>query len=356
MKVLIVINHAPDYREGFFRKLGALVDLTVIAQPCGSANLTPPDKRIGYEYIELPSANIFGFLWQKGIGNHLKKSKYDVLCIDFNPRMLSSLFFCLTHKKLRDKWVWRGTFFGRNKSAFIEKLRAFFLPKAKYCLAYSEEIAKHLQSLYGIEARSFNNTEIEVEDFKPIFSTEQKSLEHLNILFVGRNQPRKKLNRLVDLAERHKKARIRLVGPGMDTLNIPESLNSREKIQVFGKSMGKELEQHFNWSHVVFNPGGAGLLVMNAAKHGRGIVVDTHGYHGPEHYMARESGQLFIDFANERAVDEIVDKLCETPNLLRVLASEHQKLAKEKYTFDYMAEMHQEVFKNVLSKRRKSNY
>jgi hypothetical protein len=58
----------------------------------------------------------------------------------------------------------------------------------------------------------------------------------------------------------------------------------------------------------VANPGPLGLQVVSAAKHGRCIVVDNGSRHGPEVSIAREAGQPFINWGNDKEVDTFFHK------------------------------------------------
>ena len=66
LNVLLVLDHAPDYRETFFRELALLTRLTVVAQSCEDDGLAAPLERKGYEYIEIPTKRVAGIYWQLG--------------------------------------------------------------------------------------------------------------------------------------------------------------------------------------------------------------------------------------------------------------------------------------------------
>ncbi len=349
MKVLLIIDHAPDYREAFFRELGKKVDLTVASQPCETDGLAPPDKRIGYRYIECPSIRLKGLYWQLGLGRLLCREHWDVVCCDINLRQLSRLFLFITNKRYWKKWVWRGHIFGKNAFGPLDYIRKLMLQRGAACLAYNDPIAQQVTDRYGIEAISFNNTQVSKRDFR-----EGSFGDHseLRMLFVGRNQARKNLDRLIDLVKRHPDIYIRLIGPGMEILDIPEALKQFGRIEIYGRIVGKDLNPHFDWADLVANPGSVGLLVMNAAKHGKGILIDSNSQHGPEYWLAKEAGQPFISFEDQQGVDQFIDDLSKNRWKLHQWGRQLQDVAREKYTIEYMAEAHYKVFEKVTKSGR----
>lgn len=341
-KVLLVMDHAPDYREDFFRELGKKVDLTVVAQPCEPDSLTPPIKRYGYTYIEKPSKKLFGLIWQRDLKTILNKEKWDIICCDLNLRHLKRVLIFLSNSALWNRWIWRGQIFGRNKSWILDKIRNFLLKKSGGCLVYTDEIAENVQKKFRIKTYSFNNTQVKEKDFrKGIFDYHSG----IRLLFAGRNQPRKKLERLVHLATRREDVSIKMIGPGMHNIEIPEFLKNSGKIKRYGYMIGNELNPHFDWADMVINPGHVGLLALNAAKHGKGIVIDSKSQHAPEYIIAKEAKQPFIAFDDDKEVDQFIDDIIKNRWKLKKWGNNLQAIAKEKYTVEHMAKVHLDVFK-----------
>jgi len=324
MKVLFILNYAPDYREIFLRELSRYVELTVVAQPCKRVGLKPPEKRIGYEYIEIKPIVIFGFKWEPKLTSVFNKDFYDVYCVSANLRQLSRLFIFIKYKEYRKKWIWWGHIVGKTKNIFLKKLRKIFLYNAVGCLTHNSVLAEYLKKEYGIKAVSFNNTEVSKNNF---IDGVYKRHNKLHFLFVGRNQQRKRLDRLIELVKRRNDVRVKLIGSNMELLQVPVDLIKTCKIEVLGHTTGEELKKHFDWADIVVNPGHVGLLVMNAAKHGKGIVIDKDSNHAPEYILAKEAGQPFISFGNKNEVDNFIDKIKTNPVFLKNLGHRLQKKA-----------------------------
>nr|WP_290441785.1 MULTISPECIES: glycosyltransferase [unclassified Cobetia] len=189
---------------------------------------------------------------------------------------------------------------------------------------------------------SFNNTEVSKKEFRAGVYSDSKKLK---LLFVGRNQERKRLDRLIELAKRLSYIELKLVGPGMDKLIGSDDLP--DNIQTYGHTTGVKLNSFFDWCDVVVNPGHVGLLVMNAARHGKSIIIDSSSNHAPEYILAEESDQSFIDFSNINKVIEHMNKIYENQEMLKTKAQKLQERAFQEYNIEQMAKIHYEFFCSI---------
>lgn len=351
MKVLFIVTHAPDYRESFLRLLGSQVELTVVAQPCDISGLAAPDQRRGYEYIEIPATSLGGLSWQPRLAEILDRTNWDVVCAGLNLRQVSRLWRFVRARRYHRRWIWWGHVFGRSNSLLTERLRGYLLRQGALCLTYNEPTAHAVNRMYGVPARSFNNTDVLLEEFRP---GKFQASDDLRLLFVGRNRTRKRLERLVELAQRHSDVRVRLVGPGMEHLRIPSELQRSRRVEVFGRTRGRELAEHFDWAHLAASPGHVGLLVMNAARHGKGIVVDAASSHAPEYYLAEEAGQPFIHFGDAAAVDDFLQAVRQNRWKLQEWGKALQDVARRHYTVEHMVSVHVEAFEHIALREGQS--
>jgi len=349
MKVLLIMTRATDYREAFLSELANQVELTVVAQPCELEGLFPPENRSGYKYIEIIPRRRFGFFWQPGLRKVIHHNSWDIVCVTLNLRQLSSLFLFFTSPSFWSKWVWWGHILGKSESKIIKFIKKYMINKASACLTYGKWSLKRLKEELDIEAISFNNTEIKENEFRIGHFTEH---QEVRLLFVGRYQSRKKLDRLIELAKSRKDVYIRLVGPGMENLQIPSELIKNGRTATYGRTIGQELNRHFDWADLVVSPGHVGLLVMNAARHGKGIVIDSGSDHAPEFYVAKEAGQPFISFCSQDNINQFIDQVKNNPSLVKKWAKDLQGLAKQCYTVEKMVNTHINLF-NEIAKRYK---
>src|SRR5690554_3255010 len=101
LKVLMILEFAPDYRESFLRMLAEECELTVIAQSCEIVNLKEPDNRGNYKYIEVNSKKRLGFFFQRELKEVIYQEKFNVICSSCNFKYLSRLLLFLLDRNLR---------------------------------------------------------------------------------------------------------------------------------------------------------------------------------------------------------------------------------------------------------------
>jgi glycosyltransferase involved in cell wall biosynthesis len=344
MNVLFIIDHAPDYRESFFRSLSQHCNLTVLSHPCEPDGLSAPEKRVGYTYIEIPAKNIGPFKFANV--SHLDPDSYDILCVALNPRHIWRAILFLKNKKLWKKWVWWGQIYGKSESILLQKMRLFLLHRSASILTYSKDISKKLKKdVPDTPVLSFNNTQAQISDFTTF---KWPSAKKLRFIFVGRPQHRKRLDRIVTLAKRLPYTEWRLIGPEMEHFMTTNFGTLPENIECFGKTTGNELKEHFAWCHAVINPGHLGLLVSNAALHGRPVIIQKNEQHAPEIALAEESDQIFTDFDSPDEVDELFFQVQNDVQILIDSGRKLQEVAQESYSIEYMVKSHLDGFKYAL--------
>lgn len=332
-KVLYIINYAPNYRNIFLEEFAKFVDLTVVSFDGSNHHFKNPSQRRGYRYIELYQKRIFNISYNLqeflcGSGD------YEVVILGYNLRNPFRLLN-LTRKAYR-RVILEGIIYGRANNFFIAIARRFVISQCESVLVYSELVKQRLKHETNKPIIVFNNTSFSRNDVYALDYCPPDG--RLNLLWVGRYQARKKVERLVDLARREKRVSIRLVGPGIRQ-NIALGI-SDDNIKIYDEAYDEDLMGHFKWAHAVFNPGGAGLLVMNAARFGRPIIIDKHSYHGPEIQLALDADQIFIDYLDYSAVKEVIDKAIADQNFLFSLGTRLASIMLQKYTVEYMAQQY----------------
>lgn len=335
MKVLYFINYAPNYRDVFLKELGKHIDLTVVSYEGKEANLKDPEKREGYKYIGLKRKRFLKINFNTKEFT-LANGDYDVIIVGYtlwNPFRMMNLF------RKKKRVIAEGLIYGKSNNLITKFLRRWYLNAAEGVLVYSQMVKKRLEKEIDKDIIVFNNTSFSKNEIQPI---EHNTIDkRLNILWVGRYQPRKKIERLIELAKRNNKVNIRLIGPDLKMLF---SESKPENLEILDAVYSNELRPHFEWTNVIFNPGGAGLLVMNTARFSRPIIIDKYGHHGPEVQLALDAKQEFIDFADVNEVDNIVDKCLKNEKYL-VSQGEKMALKMKNYTIEYMAEQYLKAIK-----------
>lgn len=327
-RVVYIINAAPNYRDKFLRELGKYVDLTVVSFSGKKYNLKDPDQRQGYKFIELKHRSFLGISWN--ISEFRRAAgDYDVIMVGFILRNIFRLLNIFRNKRV----IAEGLIYGKNDNYGIRFARKFLLNKCEGVLVYSQMVKDKLEKEIKKPIISFNNTSFSREEITPL---PYKNLpeKNINILWVGRYTKRKKVERLIKLANKDIRINLRLIGPKLSTILNGYQENSR--IEIFGAAYDNELREHFEWCHLVLNPGGAGLLVMNAGRFARPIVIDNNSHHGPEIQLAVESSQHFIDFGNTNEIEEVLNRYFKDPSALIEEGKHLSAVMYEKFTIEFM--------------------
>jgi glycosyltransferase involved in cell wall biosynthesis len=138
----------------------------------------------------------------------------------------------------------------------------------------------------------------------------------------------------------------------MEKLKVPAELRSLARVEVYGRTVGDELRPHFDWADLVVSPGDVGLLVTNAARHGKGILIDADSDHGPEYWLAKEANQPFISFGDVEVVYKFVEEVLTDRVALRHWGETLQAVAKSEYTVEQMVQRHIGVFHAIANSGR----
>ena len=341
----MILNHAPDYREPFLALLARKIDLVVVAQPCQIDGLNPPAIRGRYRYVEIQPICFMGFRWTRGLRELVASEDWDIVCVSANFRQLSRIYTFLRSPRSHCKWIWWGLIYGENESRALRTVKRYMFQKSAAFLVHSQLVVNRLLSDFKLTAVSFNNTETLLSDF--VEGIYENNTTQIRLIFVGTYKKRKKIERLISLAERRADVSVRIIGPGMNILKCPTDLISSGRVSIVDRVTGKDLEPHFHWADLVVSPGNLGLMISSAARFGKSIVIDSKSYHGPEKWMGVEAGQPFIDFSDENEVDCFLNHLHHNPRQLAKWGAHLQELAKGQYTVEKMVDTHVDVFKNV---------
>ena len=330
IKVVYILNHAPNYRDVFLRELGKYVDLTVVSFSGAPIKLKDPDQRTGYKFIELKQKMIFGISYQVKEFTTLT-GDYDVLIIGFDTHRPLRFLNLLRNKRV----IFAGLIYGRNQRSFMTKIvRKSILSHAEGVLVYSEFVKERLSQEISKPIISFNNTSFNMNDIQPLpFNFKEGEL---NLIWVGRYKKIKKIESLIELARKYPNINLRLIGPSLEE-NI--LLNEADRnISIFPEVYESDLIEHFKWSDAVFSPGHIGLFVMNVARYGRPIFIDSKTRHAPEVQLAKDAGQIFLDFEDKCEVDNLIKRCLTDREYLVKQGARFANVMKGKYTVEYMAQ------------------
>ena len=342
--VLWLMQFAPHYREDLLRELGRICNLTICSPPVSRFGMIEPSARQGYEYIEL-QLNAFlaklGVLVPKGERQVLKKPWDVIICVEdmhFVVRYFG-YFLWLLNRGSGPKWVWWGHFQGRRSWKILQYARRFLVNSSSGTFTYTEKVKDELVR-WGCDASklvSLNNSDVYRSQIVPLVIPKVEGRLHL--LFVGRPVPERKIERVIELVERLGVLDARLIGPTMSHYSdIVREKNLEDRIKLCEAKTGNALQEDFEWCHAVVNPGSLGLLIINAAKYGRAVIVDRDSRHGPEIVVAEEAKQYIIDWSDQQELDAFFLGLLEREDQLREKGQQLSEYVRYNYTIEKMVE------------------
>lgn len=336
-KVIYFVNYAPNYRDVFLKELGKHVDLTVVSYAGKEANLKDPRERVGYKYICLKRKRFLKINFNSKEFT-LANGDYDVVIVGYtlwNPFRMINLF------RNKKRVICEGKMYGKSNKLIARLLRKLYVNSGEGVLVYSKLVKDRLQEETKKPIIVFNNTSYSKIDLKPLSIPPIKN--SVNIIWVGRYQKRKKLETLLHIARNHKNLEFRLIGPGIIE-NLKGKSSNLNNVKLFEGMYDSKLQKHFAWSHAIFNPGAIGLLVMNAARFQRPLFINPDPNNGAEIQLAKDSGQDFIEFSNDKEVRQLIDRIYNDPLYIKKKAYDLHKKMKN-YTIEYMVQQYLKAIK-----------
>lgn len=335
IRVLYIISNVPKYREAYINTLGKSVSLHLIVAPPELDNHVPmvvdPSSHVTIEYCNNVGSKTVSFSL-KALRAVLAK-EWDVLICGYAPRSLDRWLFSLI---AGNRLLWVGHIFGRKNGMLQSLARKLLLRKCGGIIVYDPLTAERLRDEVGIKIPiiSFNNSSFSKDQ---CFNLPIPQITNsLNLLFVGRPQERKRLDRLIMLAERNQFVNVRLVGPNMPEW-LAANFGKRPNVEAYPACFDDELRSHMEWSHVVASPGHVGLLVVTAGQYRRPFVFDSASQHAPEVHIAYQTGQFAIDFSDDSEIDTWIENIKVNFEVLDMAADRIFNLVTEDYTAEGMA-------------------
>jgi glycosyltransferase involved in cell wall biosynthesis len=283
----------PSYRVPFFSTLaGACRDgLSVFAgQPGVGESIEPAGIIPGAEMRRGRNVYLFPrrilLVWQPGLLEWLEAAQPAALIVEANPRNLSlARAAAWMHARRRPVVGWglgapRLTGIG---AGILERQRRNLLQAFDAVIAYSARGAQEFRAAGIPEGRVFTAPNAvsprpaqPPADKPPTFAGGTAGGQAV-VLFVGRLQPRKRVDRLLQacaaLPEAQQPA-LRIVGDGPARGELEELARQvYPRAEFVGARHGAELEAFYREADLFVLPGTGGLAVQQAMAHGLPVVV-----------------------------------------------------------------------------------
>lgn len=328
-KILIIQNIIPHYRIPLYKFLGTKYHLTV----CHSGDPLNSDE-MNFKNYHIPCRKFWKFRYQENLGRYIEKN--DVIILMFDIQWLSSLKL-LFGKTTKPIILWGQ---GLGRSSIGNKLRKWFCQKAHALLLYHETAKKDFRGCADRKIFVANNT-IHVPN------SSYNSVSDRNIiLFVGRLQPRKELEMLVEafgniVNEIPESIMLVIVGDGASRTaleGMAKSLGLEYRIKYTGELTDPvRLKEIFDASIAYVSPGDVGLGVLHSFAYGVPVITMKYKNHGPEvnNIIDSKNGYLCHDF------DDLcmsIRKICDNKKLYESMGKAAYIHYRDHCTMQHMVE------------------
>lgn len=376
MKIAIITNIIPKYREGFYDRLFSIKELDIVVY-CQS-NI----KREGFSTIHGKYPNnikILSYLSAKNetiswqfLPWHEISTKYDVVFVPGNPRTLSDFFFG-TYLHFANKKVVLWTMaHSYNSSRFTEFLRLAWTKIFNNVFVYTDKEVLYLKTK-GFKSNyvlGMNNglDQKKIDHIKETWDT--KSLldwkirngvrDKLLLLSSSRLELKNKFEHVLYALPSILKLYPNVIwcvigdGPNRDFLeSLVKEKGLRENV-LFLRAIyaEEELAPWFLSSKLLIHPGAIGLTLLHAFGYGLPVVThDLISSHGPEFgaFENDETGSTFkID--NVEDLSKTIISLLEDDEKIRKMSRNVLSLVQNKYNVNIMVDRFIKIANHAILK------
>lgn len=349
-RVGIVQRVLPRYRADFFDLLASQCEggLGVFAGEPRPAEAIPQAEKLSVaKWTHAHNIHIFGgplyLCWQRGLTQWLEEWDPDVLIVEANPRYVSTPAAVRWMKRRQRPVIGWGLGAPLVRSLLAPARigrRRRFLRQFDALIAYSQRGSEQYKAL-GFPAERVFVAANAVEAW-PAKEPQRKPLfgDQPTLLYVGRLQARKRLDRLIMLcADLPPELQPRLVivgdGPGRDELT--DLAKQRYPLAEFrGTLFGADLARAFAEADLFVLPGTGGLAVQQAMAHGLPIIA-AEGDGSQQDMVTPANGWLLPPNDDARLRTALMEALSDAKRLRR-MGAESFRLAQGKFNLETMAE------------------
>jgi glycosyltransferase involved in cell wall biosynthesis len=351
------------YRARFFDLLaqGCEGGLSVGAGlPFPDESITVTDKLNFAQITPLKNHHIlrgsFYLCYQGGLLPWLKTLNPDALIVEANPRYLSTPLAVRWMKDHRRPVLGWGLgarphsgfplFFQRYRQA----LRLSFLNNFDALITYSQRGAQEYASLGFPSGKIFIAPNAATErPSRPMPSRQVGIAGRPFILFVGRLQPRKKVDLLLQACASlppQLQPRLVIVGDGPERSSLEALAKSIYPTTEFpGTKHGRELEHYFSAADLFVLPGTGGLAVQEAMSHGLPVIMGRGD--GTNEDLVRPENGWQIPADDLSALTETLRVALTDIAHLRSMGSESYRIVKEEINLEKMVAVFLDALNSV---------
>ncbi len=352
MKIRLAIQQRviPAYRAPFLELLAKQpeIELGVIAgAPQPGEMITIVDQLDGVDFQFTKNIHLmqgkFYFCLQPQFPKWVKYWQPDVLIVEANPRYLSTPSAQRWMKSQKKPVIGWGLGIPQTSGPFLfirNNSRRQFLKSFNSIIAYSQKGAQqYIQS--GFDPKNvyvaMNATAASPQDPPPNRIIWNKDYSPI-LLYVGRLQPRKRLDSLIEVCSQLPEKiqpDLWIVGDGAIRSEL-EILADKTypKTKFWGETFGEELDLIFNQADLFVLPGTGGLAVQQAMAHALPVIVAEGD--GTQSDLVTDENGWNISPNNSQALMETISSALSSPEKLHQKGLAAYQTVKSRVNIDQM--------------------
>jgi glycosyltransferase involved in cell wall biosynthesis len=318
-KTVIITNKILSYRNDFYEKLGAEINLTVV-------HFGEIKKNSKYEIINADVNRYCSFFWIKDLSKIIDEGNYDSIICMYDLRFLT--IYRLAFSKLRKQTIFWGigisSSSGLKDKKFIDIFRVFIGERVKALLLYSSKVELFYRKY------NFRRPIYVATNSVKISNNASSTLNSLNLfqfLFVGSLDKRKGidifLRAISSLIKDHEQGTIivNIIGEGSEKLylkDLTKKLNINKSVIFQGNITDPDtLTGFYKNSILSFSINQAGLSVLQSLGNGVPFLTSIDAITGGElhNIIDLKNGYLIPSDVNKEAfIENLLIKIIQNPN------------------------------------------
>ncbi|MGA9531619.1 MAG: glycosyltransferase family 4 protein [Anaerolineales bacterium] len=343
----------PAYRVAFVDRLARACDgLQVFAgrsrpQEAILAGETPEQA----DWVKAENRYLFSertyLLWQPGLMQWLRKWQPEVLILEANPRYLSN--WRIARQARRAGIVVLGWGLGApGASGPLGRIVwGWYLRRFDGVIAYSSQGAEQLRAV-GHRKLLIEVAINAVADPTPALPGREPPTDRApRLLFVGRLQERKGLDRLLQAAASlDRPVELRIVGDGPARSSLESLAQAALPGAVFdGALQGEALADAFRWADLFVLPGTGGLAVQQAMAYGLPVIVAEGD--GTQRDLVRPENGWLVPAGDQPALAAVIEGALSDPAGLVQKGAASYRIVAEEINLDQMTRVFVETIRTA---------
>ena len=348
----------PEYRAPFFDQLAGacLQGLGVFAgKPRPEESIETVDALRFARWEKAHNLHLFRgkayLCWQGGFLPWLRQWNPDVLVVEANARYLSTypaMLWMHLHRRPVIGWG-LGT---QSSGGFESLLRKYFLRQLDAVIAYSGEGARqYIAAGFApdrvfIAANAVTPRPQEAPPVRPPVFMKSKA----NILYIGRLQARKRVDRLIRACAMlpvELQPELVIVGDGPERQTLESLARQIYPNACFtGTLTGKALAPVYARADLFVLPGTGGLAVQQAMAHALPVVVGEAD--GTQAELVRPGNGWLLQDASDDALGTALETALKDASVLRRMGQESYRIVAEEVNTNEMVRAFGQAVARVL--------